>query len=110
PGRYVEVSGTSTFVTESNNVMAKVATGGSWIWTPPVSVDDRHPGSAPGHVPGLVTFTSRGPVCWGDRTLTVSVIVLPSADTVGFPIGVMSPAGPLKLTVAPGANRRPPSL
>src|SRR5262249_46349755 len=24
--------------------------------------------------------------------------------------GVMSPAGPLKLTVAPGANRRPPSV
>ena len=34
--------------------------------------------------------------------LTVSVIVLPSADTVGVPIGVTSPAGPPKLTVAPG--------
>src|SRR2546425_898496 len=39
-----------------------------------------------------------------------TVIVVPSGDTIGLPIGVMSPACPVKLTVAPGANRLPLSV
>src|SRR5262249_44484770 len=41
---------------------------------------------------------------------TVSVIVVPSADTTGLPLKVMSPAGPPKLTLAPGRNWLPRSV
>src|SRR2546428_3184096 len=92
--------------------MLRPAAGGSWIWTPPGSVEDRQPGSAGGEqAPGFVTVTSRAPVCAGvGGMLTVSVIVVPSGDTIGLPTGVMSPAGPAKLTVAPAENRLPLSV
>src|SRR5207249_7495213 len=68
-------------------------------------------GAGAEHTPGFLTVTSLRPVCWGaDEMLTVSVIVVPSGDTVGLVVGVMSPAGPVKLTVAPDWNRLPPSV
>src|SRR5262245_10926244 len=55
PGRYVEASGKSNPEIGSNSVMVNAAIGGSWIWMPPASVEERHPGRDPGHVPGFVT-------------------------------------------------------
>src|SRR6267142_561591 len=89
--------------------MTKLAGGGGWTCRPPAIVEDRQPLRAGGlHTPGLVTVTSRGLDCWGAAArLTINVMVLPSAATVGAPSGVTSPTGPAKLTVAPGENRPP---
>ena len=105
-GRYVDVSG------KSGRVILNPAGGGSWIWNPPGSVEDRQlAGAGAAQTPGFLTVTSRGPVCWGlAGMLTVSVIVVPSGDTLGLVVGVMSPAGPPKLSVAPDRNRLPPSV
>src|SRR5436309_2880089 len=105
-GRYVELSG------KSGRVIVNPAAGGSWIWNPPGSVEDRQlAGAGAAQTPGFLTVTSRGPVCWGlAGMLTVSVIVVPSGDTLGLVVGVMSPAGPPKLSVAPDRNRLPPSV
>src|SRR5262249_61196004 len=92
--------------------MRMLPRGGRGCGAPADSGDARQvAGAGAAHTPGFVTVTPRAPIfCGVGGIAPVSVIAVPAAETVGPLTTVTSPAGPPKVTTAPGTNRVPPSV